>query len=245
MLSGGRHHHIELVHGRSRFVCLVVFGLITLCQVTVTQTAPLKLSKPMVGLAGGIGAGKSTVAHIFEALGAAVIDSDDLVHEQYGDPVVQDMLRQWWGDRVILADQCTVDRKAIATIVFENPAELAKLQDYIYPRIENRRCELTAVYESDPAVKAIVLDSPKLFEAGLHKVCDAVVFVEADRATRVNRVIADRGWTDDELTRREKLLEPLDKTKSLADYTVINHATCDDLQHQVERIFFSVLTSFS
>ncbi len=212
---------------------------------TLTQTAAPKLSKPTFGLAGGIGAGKSTVARVLESLGAAVIDSDDLVHEQYRDPAVQEVLQKWWGDRVILADQSGVDRRAIATIVFENPAELTKLQDFIYPRIENRRCELTAAYDNDPAIKAIVLDSPKLFEAGLNKVCDAVLFVDAKRSVRLSRVITKRGWTDEELTRREKLLEPLDKTKSLADYTVVNQATCQDLQHEVEHIFLSVLTSFS
>jgi dephospho-CoA kinase len=203
-----------------------------------------KLSKPIVGLAGGIGAGKSTVAGVFESLGAAVIDSDRLNHEQLSDPEVVATLRSWWGDAIV-ADTGGVDRKAIADVVFEAPEELKRLQALIYPRIDRRRDELLDKCDADSKVKAIVLDTPKLFESGLDQLCDAVVFVEADRDIRLRRAGQARGWSERELTRREKLQNRLDFKRARADYTVVNNSNIVDLRTSIERILASVLASFA
>lgn len=210
-------------------------------NLTRTQGSP---TKPIIGLAGGIGAGKSSVARVFETLGAAVIDFDRLTHEQLRHPKVVTKLRRWWGD-----DICTaaggVDHQAVASIVFDDPTQLSRLEGLLYPRLARRRAELLAVYERDPAVVAVVLDAAKLYEAGLDKLCNAVVFVEAERALRLQRLAETRGWTDAELTRRENLQNALDKKRHLADYVVVNHSGIDHLRPQVERVFSSVLASFS
>jgi dephospho-CoA kinase len=201
-------------------------------------------SKPIIGVAGGIGSGKSTVAAILRELGAAVIDSDRLTHEALGDPAVIATLRQWWGDAVCGAGG-GIDREAVARVVFHDSAERERLEGLIYPRIEERRQELTGAYQADPAVKAIVLDAPKLFEVGLEQVCDAVIFVEADRAARVARVQASRGWTEEELQRRENMQMALDIKKANADYVVVNHSGIEALRSQVERVFAAVLASLA
>lgn len=200
--------------------------------------------KPIIGLTGGIGSGKSTVARILESLGAAVIDSDRLSHDQLADPVVVAALCSWWGEGV-RSPGGPADRAAIARIVFEDPVELARLEGLIYPRIERRRVELTAGYNKDPAIRAIVLDAPKLFEAGVDAACDFVVFVEADFATRSVRVAASRAWSEAELVRRENNLKPLDKKKADADHVVVNQFGFEDLKSQVERVFSSILASFA
>ncbi len=138
-----------------------------------------------------------------------------------------------------------MDRRAVAAIVFDDPAELTRLEDLLYPRLARRREELTSVYSADPAVVAIVLDSPKLMEVGLHKLCDAVVFVEAGRAVRFERLAASRGWTETQLQKREKLLKSLDAKKAIADYIVVNHSSGVDLRPEVERVLASVVASFS
>ena len=203
-----------------------------------------KYSKPIIGLTGGIGCGKSSVARILECLGAAVVDSDRLSHEQLGDPEVIAVLRGWWGDSIFRPDG-SVDRRAVAAIVFHDPAELARLQNLLYPRIEKRREELMAVYAADASVRAIVLDSPKLHEAGLGKLCDAVFFIDVNFKTRARRLAASRGWSASELARREKLLEPLDTKRSSADHVVKNNSDIDDLRSEIERVFSAVLASFS
>ena len=205
---------------------------------------PARHNKPIIGLTGGIGCGKSSVARILESLGAAVVDSDRLSHEQLGDPEVIAILRGWWGDSVFRPDG-GVDRKAVAAIVFDDPGELARLEGLLYPRIKRRREELMAAYYADPSVPAIVLDSPKLREAGLHGLCDAVLFIDANFETRARWLAASRGWTASELTRREKLLEPLDMKRSSADHVVKNNSDIDDLRSEIERVFSAVLASFS
>lgn len=200
--------------------------------------------KPIIGLAGGIGAGKSSVARIFELLGAAVIDFDQLCHELLGEPEVVATLRQWWGE-FIFTPGGDVSREAIALIVFDDAAELTRLENLLYPRVRRRSDELMAAYAADPSVKAIVLDAPKLYEAGADELCDTVVFVDADWSVCMRRLAESRGWTGEELTRRRNMQNPLDMKKANADHVVVNNSGIDELRLQVERVFSSVLASFA
>lgn len=181
---------------------------------------------------------------MLESLGARVIDSDRLSHEEFRDPEVAATLRDWWGDRVCLPTG-EVDRQAVAAVVFDAPAELARLEGLLYPRLARRREELLEAYEADPEAQAIVLDSPKLYEVGLDKLCDVVIFVETDWSVRAQRLAAIRGWTEEELSRRENLLKPLDEKRAIADHVVVNHSSVAALRPEVERVFTSVLTAFS
>lgn len=203
-----------------------------------------KRAKPIIGLAGGIGSGKTAAARIFESLGAAVIDSDRLAHRELDDPEVIATLRSWWGDSILLSSG-EIDRGAVGDLVFDHPAELARLEELLYPRIERRRQELMAAYENDQRIKAVVIDAPKLYEAGVDKVCDVVVFVDADRPARLTRVAASRGWTKEELARRENLQNPLDTKKASADYVLTNNSSIGELRIQVEKVFSSVLASYA
>lgn len=200
-------------------------------------------TKPLIGLAGGIGAGKSAVAEVMGSLGAVVIDSDRLAHQHLCDPSVISQLVSWWGSSILKEDG-QVDRRALGNIVFERPAELRRLEALLYPKLEAERRVLVAQALADPAVRAIVLDAPKLVEVGLHEACDVVVVVVAERAVRVRRLLESRGWTEKELERREKLMDPLDKKLALADYVIDNHAGPAELRSQVESVFASALESF-
>jgi len=180
---------------------------------------------------------------MFQSLGAAVISADQLAHDALEDPPVAQELRRWWGEGIVSSDG-HVDRKAVAAIVFGNADELRRLEQVLYPRIEQRRKELVQRYLADPAVRAIVLDTPKLFEVGQNKECDAVVLVDADEAIRRRRV-ESRGWDAAELERREKLLWPLDKKRPIADYRVVNNSTLEQLRSKVEQILEAVLAASS
>lgn len=204
---------------------------------------PAERSKPIIGLVGGIGSGKTTVARIFESLGAALIDSDTLAHEELQAPEVMRTIRSWWGDSV-QGPGGEPNREAIAAIVFREPAELERLEKLLYPRIHRRREELVTRFEADPAVRAVVLDAPKLYEAGLEDYCDAVVFVDCPRVQRLRRVQATRNWTEEELERRESRQLSLAEKKTRADHCLSNHAGLDRLRAEVERIFSTVLAAF-
>ncbi len=200
-----------------------------------------KAGKPIIGLAGGIGAGKSTVAAIFAELGAAVIDSDRLNHEELNTREVLDQLRQWWGDVVTQPDG-RADRDAIRRIVREDPQALKQLEGLVHPRIARRTAALIAGWQADPGVRAIVWDAPLLFEVGLAERCDCVVFVEAAGAVRQARVCQRRGWGVEDLERLEKLQNPLDLKRASADYTVENNSDMNALRQQVAEVFSRILS---
>ncbi len=81
-----------------------------------------------------------------------------------------------------------------------------------------------------------MIDAPLLFEAGLDRECDAVIFVDTDRDRRVARLTGSRGWNEAELTKREKSQLSLDDKRARADYFVINNGDLDELSEQVRRI---------
>lgn len=197
--------------------------------------------KPIIGLAGGIGAGKSTVAAILEELGARVICSDRLNREELDSPEVLRQLREWWGELVVTADG-RADRAAIRKIVSGDPDARVKLERLVHPRIAARRQALMEACAADPAVKAVVWDSPLLYEAGLAGQCDRVIFVEAPREVRLDRVMRDRGWTKEDLERLEKSQKPLDYKRDRADYRVVNNSDNQELRRQVSDTFSRILS---
>ena len=196
------------------------------------------MNRPIIGIIGGIGSGKSFVASLFGELGAYVIKSDDLAHAVYRQPAVKQTLRQWWGDEVLQADG-SVNRKAIAARVFGDRAELKRLEELVHPLVNAERERLMEQAHADPAVTAFVWDTPLLVETDLHQLCDAVVFVDAPEDVRRARV-RGRGWGAEELVRREKLQLALDKKRLVSDYIISNAAPAEAVCQQVRQVFSSI-----
>ncbi|MHC4142010.1 MAG: dephospho-CoA kinase [Planctomycetota bacterium] len=178
------------------------------------------VGKPVIGLAGGIGSGKSAVAAILAELGCVVCNSDDLGRQALCDPAIRAELVGWWG-RDILDEAGEVNRAAIAAIVFNRPEELRRLESLVHPWIETRRKALFTMAPAD--VCALVIDAPLLFEAGLDAECDAVIYVDADRGTRLARLAEGRSWDELELDKREDSQLPLDEKRARSDYVVSNN----------------------
>ena len=195
----------------------------------------------MIGLAGGIASGKSLVAEMLAELGGRVIDSDDLVHEELARAEVVSEFRGWWGDQILDADG-VINRRVMADIIFSDASQRSRMEGFLYPRLERRRRELTRSFSANPDVRAIILNSPLLYEFGLDKQCNAVIFVQCDRAARLRRAGSERGWTPAEFDRREKLQNPLDTKRSAADYTVENNSGVDALRSQVKPLFDRLLS---
>ena len=203
--------------------------------------------KPIIGIVGGIGSGKSYVARLFGEFGCMVIDSDAQVREAYHDPAVTKAIRGWWGGGVFHPDG-TVNRSAVAARVFADPAEKRRLEGLLHPMVHAARKRQMAGAASDPQVVAYVWDTPLLFEAGLAGQCDAIVFVDAPPETRLARVRATRGWDEAELLRREKSQMPLDTKRGLSDHRVNNTADAgadisgsNDPREQVRRVLSQIL----
>lgn len=198
--------------------------------------------KPIIGLLGAPGSGKSFVARTFAEQGAGVIDADRLARQALEEPAVREALRQWWGDAVFDAAG-RVDRQAVGARVFEDAAALRRLESVVHPRVKAGRAALRDRYAVDRSVVAIVEDSPLLLEQGLDRECDVLVFVDAPRAVREQRVGETRGWSSAELARREKNQAPLDIKRDRADYVVNNSVERQLAHEQARRVLSQILQS--
>jgi dephospho-CoA kinase len=204
----------------------------------------MKHRKPVIGIVGGIGSGKSFVAAEFERQGCLLIAADTLNDEILRTPAVVAALRGWWGDRVLAADG-SVDRGKIAEIVFADAQERQRLESLTHPLIAARRAAIIEAGVDEPAVVAIILDSPLLFESRLDTQCDRIVFVEAGRAHRLDRVRRTRGWDEAELDRRELCQLSLDEKKARSHYVIPNDGSPDQIRSRVMGVVKRILGEFS
>lgn len=196
--------------------------------------------KPIIGIAGGIGSGKSFVARLFAELGCLVLSSDEHVRQVYQDPQVQKTLRHWWGDAVFDAAG-QVDRAAIARRIFSDEEARKRLEALIHPRVGQLRDQAMQRSANDPQVLAFVWDIPLLFEVGADRQCDAVVFVEAPLEQRLARVRQTRNWDEKTLQEREKLQMPLDNKRRMSKYMVQNTADVGFARRQVQAVLSDLL----
>jgi len=196
--------------------------------------------KPVIGLVGGIGAGKSTVAAELARLGCAVVDADAIGHELLVDPSIRQEIRDRWGDGVFAPDG-SVDRRRLGGIVFADRGELDRLEAIMHPRIGRRLVEAIGRARSDPAVAAVVVDAAVLLEAGWDRLCTHLVYVGADEETRRRRVQAGRGWDRQKWLAREKSQISLDKKRRGCQYYVDNSSSVSRLGEHVRGIFREIV----
>ena len=190
----------------------------------------------VVGLVGGVAAGKSTVAAMLAETGAAVVDADRLGHEVLEDAEVREALRARWGD-VVFDAQERVDRRQVAEIVFGDDEARQFLNGLVHPRIRRRMRQQMDALCGRSDVKLIVLDAVLLIEAGLNDWCDAVVIVEADRKQRDARARDARGWTAQERDVREAAQMPPERKRSMSDFVINNDGTEDETRRQVCKLY--------
>jgi dephospho-CoA kinase len=158
----------------------------------------------VIGLVGRIGAGKSTVAGMFAARGADVIDADALAHEALDEPAVRAALAARFGAEVVDAAG-RVSRAALADRVFGatpgHAAALADLEAIVHPRVRRRMEE-----RADGRRRVAVLDVPLLAQTGWDAACDRLVVVACDAAVRQARLAA-RGWRPEQIAARDRAWE--------------------------------------
>jgi len=191
--------------------------------------------KPVVGLIGGIGSGKSRVAAEFARRGAVIIAGDQLGHEALRQPAVKEQIVGRWG-KGVLDDKGEIDRRKIAGIVFASQAELRALEGMTFPWIERGIEQGIRQAREDPGVALVVLDAAVLLEAGWNRYCDRLVYVHAPRAQRLARVAAQRGWTAKEVDARARAQMPLADKVSRADDVVDNSRSPEETARQVEAL---------
>lgn len=202
------------------------------------QLTPKSLTKPLLGLVGGIGSGKSVVASALAERGGFLITADSFGHEALEQPDILARIAERWQDRV-LDDQGKVDRKKMAAIVFASSVERTNLEALVFPFIEERiRAEL-AKAQADPQIPFIVLDAAIMLEAGWNNVCSRIVYVHAPRAIRLERLMTNRGWNAQDIANREAAQLPLSVKAARADAAIDNSGTVENTRRQVDALLRS------
>ncbi|MEX2328663.1 MAG: dephospho-CoA kinase [Nitriliruptoraceae bacterium] len=196
----------------------------------------------VVGLTGGIGSGKSTVADLLRVRGATVIDADAVAREvvEPGQPALVELVQRFGDD--VVDDDGRLRRRELAERAFADDDAHASLERITHPhisrRVEQRLADLSA--EADPAT-LVVVDHPLLIETGQTQRFAALVVVLADEQIRVDRVCRERGLTPDEV--RARMTRQVDdaQRRAAASHVIENSGNLADLEARVDEVHAELL----
>lgn len=194
----------------------------------------MQATRPVIiGLAGGVASGKSTVAREFAKHGAEVIDADEYGHLALKQPELRGHIVAAFGTGV-LGSAGEIDRVKLGQAVFGDAARLKALADITHPWIRAEIRKRLDALKRQQGLKAVVLDISLLLESGAYEDdLDAVVFVDVPEAERERRAQASRGWRTGEVARRQSHQMPLDRKRARADAVVNNGVPLNELAAQV------------
>jgi dephospho-CoA kinase len=192
----------------------------------------------IVGLTGGIGAGKSTVANMFSQLGALVVDADKLSREAI-EPGTSgfDEVVATFGEKIISDGE--IDRQKLGKIVFKDAAERKKLEAIIHPRVQEALA--TKIKTLSPG-DVLVYEIPLLVETGAAEKFDYIITVESDIENRLDRLF-ERGMDEDEAERRIAAQASQTQREAVADRVIINDGDRAELFAECARIWESELSA--
>ncbi|MBA3417948.1 MAG: dephospho-CoA kinase [Geodermatophilaceae bacterium] len=185
----------------------------------------------IVGLTGGIGAGKSAVAARLAAHGALIVDADMVAREVVarGTAGLAAVVAAF-GPRILAGDG-SLDRSALGDLVFSDPEARERLNAIVHPLVERRTAEILAAAPEDAVV---VHDVPLLVENGLAPAYDVVVVVIADRDVRIARLRDTRGMSEEQARARMAAQASDEQRRAVADVVLDNSGTLLELRRQVD-----------
>lgn len=187
-----------------------------------------------VGLTGGIATGKSSVSAILAELGAVIIDADALAREvvEKGTPGLDAVVTEF-GTGLLTPDG-DLDRPAMGALVFSDVDARKRLEAIVHPLVFERIIDLET---HAPAGALVVHDIPLLAESGRADTFDAVIVVHAPEDVQIERMVRDRGWTEDEARARIAAQAAAEDRLSIATYVIDNTGTIEDLRRRVTEVF--------
>ncbi len=189
----------------------------------------------LVGLTGGIGTGKSTVARMLARRGAVVVDADDLARRAVapGTPGHARVVARF--GRGILGPDGAIDRKRLADVVFSDPAARRDLEAIVHPEVARMFAEEAARHRGTDRI--VVYVAPLLVEAGRADEFDVLVVVTAPEEAQVERLVRGRGMTEGEVRARIAAQLPQEEKAARADVVLDNGGSIEELERQVEELW--------
>ncbi|MFD7104041.1 dephospho-CoA kinase [Streptomyces celluloflavus] len=187
-----------------------------------------------VGLTGGIGAGKSEVSRLLASYGAVIVDADRIAREvvEPGTPGLAAVVEEFGAG--VLAPDGTLDRPKLGGIVFADPERLKALNAIVHPLVGARSAELEASAGPDAVV---VHDVPLLAENGLAPLYDLVIVIDAAPQTQLDRLVRQRGMTEDEAKSRMAAQASREQRLAIADLVIDNDGPLAELEPQVREVW--------
>ena len=193
-----------------------------------------------VGLTGGVASGKSTVATMLGELGAVIIDADALAREVVakGTPGLEAVVQEF-GEELLGADG-ELDRRAMGRLVFGDEQARKRLEAIVHPLVFERIVELE---KQAPPGAVVVHDIPLLAENGRAGDFDAVIVVDAPTELQVERMVRERGWTEEDARSRIAAQATREDRRAIATHLVDNTGTREDLRGRVAEVFAEVVSA--
>lgn len=193
-----------------------------------------------IGVTGGIGSGKSTVAKIFEKFGATVIDSDRIVEnilEKNGEGYEE--VVKYFGN-IILDEQRSIDRKKVASIVFNDEIKRKKLEEIVHPLVIKKREEIFQKLQKELSLDEIVVaEAALIFEANTSRIFDFVVLVKANKELKIQRLLS-KGYNICDIEKRINAQWEDERKEKLANFVIENNSSIEDLEKKVFEIIKKV-----
>ena len=191
----------------------------------------------LAGLTGGMGSGKTTVGKLFKALGAHVLDADEICRSlvEPGKPAWQETV-DLLGNGILKDDQ-TLDRQKIADIVFNDPEKKKALEAILHPRVmEEEHAIYKDIQKSDPGA-LIIIDAALLIESENYRKVDKVIVIACDEEIQLHRIMAKNTFSREDAERRLQQQMPLEEKIKFADYVLRNDSGLSELEEKVEIMF--------
>jgi len=189
-------------------------------------------NKVIIGLTGTFGSGKTTVARMLRSHGALIIDADVIVHHLLrSDKIIYGKIGQVFGDTIFKKDK-TIDRKKLASLVFEDTRLLKTLNAIVHPVVKAiiRR----KIREAQRPI--IVIDAALFIEAGLTRMVDKVIVVTIQPRKQMERLLSKSAFSKSQIARRIKAQMPQEAKRRFADFVIDNSKTINETKRQVEEI---------
>lgn len=191
----------------------------------------------VAGLTGGIATGKSTVSAIFREAGAHLIDADRIARAvvRKGAPAYRGIVAHFGAD-VLLSDR-EIDRKRLADIIFNNPAEQRALEHIVHPHVKQEVDRRIGLIRQQAPGALVILDIPLLLEAGMQIGLDALIVVYAPQQLQLERLMTRDGLTEPEARARIRAQMPIESKKKLATHVIDNTGSLEHTREQTLEIF--------
>jgi dephospho-CoA kinase len=189
----------------------------------------------LIGLTGGAGSGKSTVAGMFRELGAEVVDADEAAHAAYapGSPGFEQVVSAFGRGYV---HEGHIDRARLGELVFHDAEALRRLNAIVHPLVRQWMAARTEE-AAERGVEVVIHDVPLLFESGLDGVYSDVVLVYAPPAVQLRRLVDGRGLSEERAQAIIASQMPIDEKRGRARYTIDNSGSRDETRRQVEELW--------